>query len=218
MELTFSEGLKQDSIVTWDKILNHKFVIEISKEILSSRKFAFYLIQDRLFLRTFSNILKGASSIPQNAEEKLLIKSLNNGIADEMRMQNEILDELSCEGIENTRISVHSITHDYAFYLRKVYHSRDMVLIVSALAPCPWTYSEIANSLSSNNIRSSVFEKWLGFYSSKESLNQVNQIKTLLNKMALRADEKKKFKMKHYFSISCDYELQFWNVAYSYQE
>ncbi|MDP9210665.1 MAG: hypothetical protein M3N27_01585, partial [Thermoproteota archaeon] len=144
MRLSFSEGLKQESIVTWDKILNHKFVIDISKEILSLRKFAFYLIQDRLFLKTFSNILAGASSITQNGEEKFLIESLNNGIADEMRMQNEILDELGCEGIETTRISVHSITHDYAFYLRKVYHSRDMALIISALAPCPWTYSEIA--------------------------------------------------------------------------
>lgn len=201
----------------WNKILNHEFIIEISKEILSLRKFAFYLIQDRLFLETFSNILKGASSITLNGEEKLLIESLNKGITDEMRMQNEILDELGCEGIETTRISVHSITHDYTLYLKKVYHSRDMALLVSALAPCPWTYSEISNSLSSNKIRSSVFKKWLGFYSTRDSLNQVNQIKTLLNKMAVRADEKKKFKMKHYFSISCDYELQFWNMAYYHQ-
>ena len=45
--ITFTDVLKEYSIETWQKILNHRFIIELSKDILPLNKFIFYLKQDQ---------------------------------------------------------------------------------------------------------------------------------------------------------------------------
>lgn len=217
LNVIFSEDLKYNSGKIWDKILNHKFVIEISNDTLPIGKFIFYLKQDRLFLRTFCNLLDGSSTITLDKEEKKLIEGLLRGVNDEMRMQNEILYDLKYDNIDTVGISMHSITLEYTSYLKSMFHSKEIKLIVSALAPCPWTYYEIASSLSSSDMSIPVYKKWLEFYSSRESLALVNQIKLLLDRMAFSADEKKRVEMRGSFALSCNYELQFWNMAYFHQ-
>ena len=46
----FADILKQYSIETWQKILNHRFIIELSKDILPVNKFLFYLKQDTIVM------------------------------------------------------------------------------------------------------------------------------------------------------------------------
>ncbi|MGE5685298.1 MAG: hypothetical protein ACM3ZS_09175 [Nitrososphaerota archaeon] len=65
-----------------------------------------------------------------------------------------------------------------------------------------------------SNIKSHIVRRWLEFYSSKESILQVNQIKKILNRLSLKVDDIKRKKMKYFFSTYCDYELQFWHMAY----
>lgn len=212
IDVHFTEELKQSNVGVWNKILKHRFLIEISEDILPMKKFVFYLNQDSFFLCVVSNLLTEASKIVSNKEEESLIKSLIRGIRDETQMQKEILDILGDDPKGLSEISTHMITRDYTSYLMKVYHSKDISLIVSALAPCVWTYYEISDSLVSNNIQSEIIKKWLRFYSSKESLKQIDQLKKFLDSVTINAD--KKIRMKYYFSISCDYELEFWDMAY----
>jgi thiaminase (transcriptional activator TenA) len=93
-----------------------------------------------------------------------------------------------------------------------------LAIIVSAMAPCPWTYYEISEALVNTNIETEAYKRWLRFYSSKESEEQLNQINNLMNKLAKNADGRKKIDMKNHFSVSCNYELEFWNMAYSYRQ
>ena len=50
MTIMFADILKQYSIETWQKILNHRFIIELSKDILPVNKFLFYLKQDTIVM------------------------------------------------------------------------------------------------------------------------------------------------------------------------
>lgn len=217
LNVPFSEELKQSNIRVWNKILKHRFLIEISEEILPMKKFSFYLNQDSFFLGVVSNLLAEVSKIVSNKEEESLIKSLICGIRDETQMQKEILDGLKADRINLSEISTHIITRNYTSYLTKACSSQDISLIISALAPCPWTYYEISHSLIRNNIQSEIFKKWSGFYSSKESLEQIDHLKKLLDSVTTNR-YKKQFQMEYYFSISCEYELQFWDMAYNSQQ
>jgi len=60
MVSTFSDALKQHSIKTWNKILSHSFITEITMDILPLDKFTFYLKQDNIFLKEFCNFLQVA--------------------------------------------------------------------------------------------------------------------------------------------------------------
>ena len=87
--------------------------------------------------------------------------------------------------------------------------------IVSVMAPCPWTYLEIAQKLAKIHMGNEPYMKWVQFYSSTESHRQVAEIKDILNRLGEKVDEKCKAKMKNHFANACKYEYLFWEMAYS---
>jgi thiaminase (transcriptional activator TenA) len=215
MSISFSEKLKHNNIDTWNKILNHNFITEIAENVLPIIKFIFYLKQDKIFLRAFCNLLTMASTITDDKEIKLWFEALRESTTKyEIPMQDEILQRLDNNYL-NSGVSAENVTRDYITYMNSVSNSEDLALIVSAIGPCPWTYYEISNALIKKNVKSKAFKKWLQFYSSNESGKQVKELKQVLNKLARNASEKKKIEMNSRFSISCNYELKFWDMAYS---
>lgn len=215
MSISFSEKLKHNNIDTWNKILNHDFITEIAENVLPIIKFIFYLKQDKIFLRAFCNLLIMASTITNDKEIKLWFEALMESTTKyEIPMQDEILQRLDNNYL-NSEVSAEDVTRDYITYMNSVSNSEDLALIVSAIGPCPWTYYEISNALIKKNVKSKAFKKWLQFYSSNESSKQVKELKQVLNKLARNASEKKKIEMNIRFSISCNYELKFWDMAYS---
>jgi thiaminase/transcriptional activator TenA len=215
MSISFSEKLKHNNIDTWNKILNHNFITEIAENVLPIIKFIFYLKQDKIFLRAFCNLLTMASTITDDKEIKLWFEALRESTTKyEIPMQDEILQRLDNNSL-NSGVSAENVTRDYITYMNSVSNSEDLALIVSAIGPCPWTYFEISNALIKKNVKSKAFKKWLQFYSSNESGKQVKELKQVLNKLARNASEKKKIEMNSRFSISCNYELKFWDMAYS---
>ena len=83
------------------------------------------------------------------------------------------------------------------------------------MAPCPWTYLEIAQKLSKITIRNEAYRKWVQFYSSTESNRQVAEIKEILDRLRERVDERSKAIMKNHFANACKYEYFFWEMAYN---
>jgi thiaminase/transcriptional activator TenA len=214
---TFADDLKQSCIDTWNKILNHQFLIEISTNALPIDKFIFYLKQDHIFLIEFCSFLQAVKQKSNDVHlaewfDSLLYSTINF----EMQMQNQILN---CFGISTDSIlnSIPSTTTlNYTSYLRKVLSSSEnMGKIVSAMAPCPWTYFEIAEKLSRYNIENCIFRKWLQFYSSSDSRIQVEDLKNILCALAEETSNKDKLVMKRYFATACNYELLFWDMAYN---
>jgi thiaminase/transcriptional activator TenA len=87
--------------------------------------------------------------------------------------------------------------------------------MVSVMAPCPWTYLEIAQQLSKIPIQNEVYSNWVQFYSSNESCKQVDEIKQILNVLSQNENEKSKDIMKNHFINACKYEFVFWEMAYN---
>jgi thiaminase (transcriptional activator TenA) len=216
--VSFSEELKSTNIDKWNKILSHKFIIEIAEGTLPIGKFVFYLKQDQIFLNSFCDLLAAAARITYDKQTKSWFESLIHTTSKyEIPMQNEILYQLE-DNPEFIGVSAEETTLKYTSYIKRVSDSKNLAIIVSAMAPCPWTYYEISEALIKTNIKTEYYKRWLRFYSSKESEEQLNQIKNIMNKLANSADGSKKIEMKNHFSISCNYELEFWNMAYSYRE
>ena len=111
------------------------------------------------------------------------------------------------------------ITIEYTTYLKRVSSNGAMGEIISAMAPRPWTYLEIAGKLSkSHHVQNNkIYKKWVQFYSSDESRRQINHIKAVLCTLAdekARSDGKDRLAMKKHFATACKYEFLFWDMAY----
>ncbi len=91
-----------------------------------------------------------------------------------MPMQNEILYQLKGNP-EFIGVSAEETTLKYTSYMKRVSDSKNLAIIVSAMAPCPLTYYEISEVLIKTNIKTEAYKQWLRFYSSKESDKQVTK-------------------------------------------
>ena len=76
-------------------------------------------------------------------------------------------------GQNHIPIMSENTTSNYISYLKSARETNDLGILVSAMAPCPWTYFEIANKLTKVSVIIPVYKKWIEFYSSKESQKQV---------------------------------------------
>ena len=146
----------------------------------------------------------------------------------EMKMQRQMLGSLevllstsSAPSVNtNSFVDRHTIvpnrtTLNYTSYLKGVSSTGTFSEIVSVLAPCPWTYLEIAQQLSKYPIHNEVYSNWVQFYSSNESYKQVDEIKQVLNMLSQNENEKSKDIMKNHFANACNYKFLFWEMAYN---
>jgi thiaminase (transcriptional activator TenA) len=219
MAIIFADEMKQYSIENWQKILNHKFIIELSKDVLPINKFLFYLKQDHYFLQEFANLIQSTKQKTIDNPMRKWLEDLYVSTVDfEMKMQRQILYKLSSTFIDNDtiqNISPCKTTRKYTSYLINISSNGTFGEILSAMAPCPWTYLEIAQLLSKFPIKNEIYKNWIEFYSSTESSKQIEEIKQILNISSKNANEKSRYKMKEYFACACKYEYLFWEMSYN---
>ena len=213
-----ADELKQHHIKYWNDLLSHKFILEMAADSLPIEKFAFYLRQDHMFLKEFCIFLLIAKQKSSDQKLKIWFESLYHSTIDsEMQMQRELLLSLGISNIDNNAtIAMASATLNYISFLRQVSSSaKNLEVIVSAMAPCPWSYLEIAQKLSKSDTKMDVYCKWIQFYSSKESQQQIKELKNILSRLYDQADESTKMLMKQHFGAACKYEYNFWETAYN---
>ena len=214
-----ADELKEYHAKYWDDLLSHKFILEMAADSLPIEKFAFYLRQDYIFLKEYGTFLLIARQKSTDQKLKLWLDRLHHSTIDsEMQMQKELL--ISLRGISTidnkSNATMASATLNYISFLRQVSLSaKNLEAIVSAMAPCPWSYLEIAQKLCKGEIKNDVYFKWVQFYSSNESQQQVKELKSILSGLYDRAEDITKMTMKQHFGAACKYEYDFWEAAYN---
>ncbi len=215
-----ADELKQHNIKYWNDLISHKFVLEMADDSLPIEKFVFYLRQDHIFLKEFCAFLLIAKQKSGDQKLRIWFENLYRSTIDsEMQMQRELLLSLGISNIDNNAtiaIAIAPATLNYISFLRQISSSstKNLEVIVSAMAPCPWSYLEIAQKLSKSDSKTDVYCKWIQFYSSKESQQQIKELKNILSRLYDQANESTKRLMKKHFGVACKYEYDFWEMSY----
>ena len=213
-----ADELKQYHIKYWNDLLSHRFILEMAANSLPIEKFTFYLRQDHIFLKEFCSFLLIARQKSTDQKLKMWFDSLYQSTIDsEMQMQRELLLSLGdISNINNNSTSVSSATLDYISFLKQVSSSAGNVeVMISAMAPCPWSYLEIAQKLSKRDIKKNVYSKWIRFYSSNESQQQIKELTNILSTLYDRTHDNIKMVMRQHFGAACKHEYNFWEAAYN---
>jgi thiaminase (transcriptional activator TenA) len=219
-----ADEIKQHNIKYWNDTISHKFILEMADDSLPTERFAFYLRQDHIFLKEFCAFLLAAKQKSSDQKLRIWFGNLYHSTIDsEMQMQRELLLSLGISNIDNnattstTAIAMAPATLNYVSFLRQVSSSstKNLEVIVSAMAPCPWSYLEIAQKMSKSNIKTAVYCKWIQFYSSKESQQQIEELKNILSRLYDQANESTKRLMKEHFGVACKFEYDFWEMSYN---
>ncbi|MDQ4101860.1 MAG: hypothetical protein M3115_06710 [Thermoproteota archaeon] len=218
-----AENLKQHCIAEWNMLLNYnsnKFIAEMTTDTLPVERFIFYLKQDHAFLKEFCYFLLKLRDAAEKPSLKTWCEDLHQSTVNhEMQMQKQLLGSLglSEEDIEMTVLA--RATKNYISFLSKASENTSIEERVSAMAPCPWSYLEIAQEILTtyieNKITNKAYRRWAEFYASEESQHQVEYLKGVLGQLYLSADKPKKLIMERNFCAGCKQEYRFWKMAYN---
>ena len=217
------EKLKQHCIAEWNLLLdynNNRFIAEMTNDSLPAEKFIFYLKQDHAFLKEFCSFLLRLRDAVGDPSVKKWLEGLHQSTVDhEMQMQKQLLVSLGLSEDDIETMVLAGATKNYISFLRKVSASSSIEEKVSAIAPCPCSYLQIAlkmlTSCSENKIRNKAYQRWIEFYASPESQELVEYLKGVLGQLYFSADEAKKLTMERSFCAACRQEYSFWKMAYN---
>ena len=217
----FSTELKYNSIKLWNDILENRFIKDLSTNSLPTERFIFYLLQDRIFLKEFCTFLDKSSKLTNDEDIRKWMGNVVDIIINyELKMQDELLLIM---GYKNTNLTMltspTSVTKDYMDSMKQILANNDnnskLHKIIAFMAPCPWTYYEIAEKIKKEGIlQGDTITKWVDFYSSIESKQQVDFMIHLINDVSKDLTNDERSEMKIYFNKACKHELDFWQAAY----
>jgi thiaminase/transcriptional activator TenA len=225
-----------------DSLPLDKFVFYLKQDHIFLKEFCCFLLNAKQ--KAAASKEKGGGDHPKLAE---WFDGLYHSIIDtEMQMQKELLSSLAAAAARDMSVvrsnstassnaataaaatTATATTSSYISFLRKISSptggssSSSLEAMVSAMAPCPWSYLEIAQKLSKNidednngSIKTEVYRKWIRFYASEESQKQVEELKDILGRLYCNASKPLKLSMQKHFEEACNHEYSFWEMAYN---
>jgi thiaminase/transcriptional activator TenA len=221
--IVVAETLRQRCIAEWNLLLDHnknRFIAEMTNDSLPVEKFIFYLKQDHAFLKEFCSFLLRLSDAVGDPSLKTWLEGLHQSTRQhEMLMQKQLLVSLGLSEEHIETMAPAGATKNYISFLRKISASTSIEEKVSVMAPCPWSYLQIAlemlTACTENKFRNKVYQRWAEFYASQESQQQVEYLKGVLGQLYFSADKAKKLIMERSFCAACRQEYGFWKMAYN---
>ena len=141
----------------------------------------------------------------------------------ELKMQDELLRIIGYNDNDQTILSrLTNVTKDYIDSMKQLLainnDNNKLHRIIAFMAPCPWTYYEIAEKIKKEvMLKGDIIARWVDFYSSFESKQQVDFIIHLLNDVSKDLTNDERSEMKIYFNKACKHELDFWYAAYNHK-
>ncbi|KGO25868.1 transcriptional regulator, partial [Oenococcus alcoholitolerans] len=112
----------------------------------------------------------------------------------------------------------------YESHMHQAAETGQLINIIAALLPCPWTYQEIADKLVKENKNNDAnpFKDWIDFYAAadqkEDDASLTKKLFTKLDDLAEKSSAEAVKQAKRFFLISCELEWEFWQQAYYQQD
>jgi len=220
--MNFSTELIEAGTPILDHIMEHPFVKGIGAGQLSKEALMFYVTQDFNYLNEFLH-----------ADAVALLKSTSR---EDMQIIDNQLDFLLsseseahknfCEVAGTSYKSLQGqpmapTTKLYTNHMLETLKAGDLIDIIAAMTPCPWTYAEIGKKLveQGKNTPDNVFTPWIELYAgtadedSGETPEQLPLFE-ILDREAPKYSRQRLNQAKRSFLESCEFEWDFWEQAY----
>jgi thiaminase (transcriptional activator TenA) len=213
---TFTQLIRQEANQIWEANFNHTFVQGIAKGTLSLESFRYYILQDSYYLSHFARIQAiGASRAEDLSITAKMAAHAQGTYQAELGLHESFMGQLGVTKEDLKSFEPAPTAYAYTSHLYRVAASGSLGEIIAAILPCYWIYYEIGELLKDAAPETPVYQEWIAAYGSDWFSELVNEQINLLDALAENASDKEKEKMKQHFLISCHYELQFWEMAFT---
>jgi len=216
MAESFSSRLWDSISDIYEAILAHPFLTGLTDGTLPEEAFAFYVIQDALYLRDYARALATvASRAPTASAMRMFATHAAEANAAELELHGALLDELgiSREMLERAEPAPTNLA--YTSYLLATVRGGSYAEGVGAVLPCYWIYAAVGKKLLVSGSADPRYQRWIATYGGDDYGEVVADAIAELDRVSPGLSEDELTQVRGHFRSTSRYEWMFWQMGWT---
>jgi len=212
---SFSARLWDEIAGIYQAILAHPFVTGLTDGTLPAESFAFYVIQDALYLRRYAQALAVvASKAPTTAETEMFARHAAGVVAVEMGLHHSLMADLGLDPAAVDAAQEAPTTLAYNSYLLASVRGGSYAEGVGTVLPCYWIYGEVGRHLLGQGSPDPRYQKWIDTYGGEEFDAEVRDVMAVTDRLGPALSQAERDLVRGHFVATSRYEWMFWDMGY----
>lgn len=213
----FSAQLHALTRPVWEAQHEHPFVRGIGDGTLPVEIFGYWLRQDYLYLIDYARLFAaGVLRAPDLATMTTMAQLVHEILHTEMALHRSYVAEFGITAEDLEREVKAPTCQGYTDFLLRTATTGDFAELLAALLPCVWGYAEVGQRLAGRGRPADErYARWIAMYASDEFGALGAWCRGLVDRVAEGAAADVRERMERAFVTSSQYELAFWEMAWS---
>ena len=212
---SWSARLWADIRPTFDAILAHPFLTGLTDGSLPHDAFAFYVVQDAIYLHGYAQALAAVASrasTPSQAE--MFARHAADAIAVEKTLHGSLLADLGIDPVAAEQVELAPTNLAYTSYLLAAVGNGSYAEGVGAVLPCYWIYWEVGKELLRRGSPDPRYRQWIDTYGSEAFGDVVQAVIDVTDEMGPGLGTAERARVHRHFRTTSRYEWMFWDMGY----
>ena len=211
----FTDTLWQDIAELNKKNLALPFIRDLTAGTLDHKRFKFYVMQDSLYLNSYSRALSLTAAKATHADAMLrFAKSAQEAITVERALHAGFLRQFGVSDAELKKAEKSPACAAYTNFLLATAAVGSYEELAAAILPCFWIYWYVGHEIAKVAKPDNPYIKWINTYTDPGFEEAVKAVIALTEEAAQNATLETCAAMRKAFVLSSVYEWMFWDSAY----
>src|SRR5260370_487234 len=181
---SFRAELWQGVAGVYDAILAHPFLTGLTDGSLPHDAFAFYVVQDAIYLQGYARALAAvASRAPTPGQTEMFARHAADALAVEQTLHGSLLAELGIDPVSAEQAEPAPTNLAYISYLLTTARTGSYAGAVRAVLPLYWIYGEVGKELLRRGSPDPRYRQWIDMYGSEEFGDVVQAVIDLADRL-----------------------------------
>ena len=217
----FIHRLMTKSAVVFSRIYTHPFNQQLCAGTLSNETFKFYLEQDALYLRDFSQALKLIAHRCTDRRHAQQFRQLSEDmISYELNIHFRYLKRINPDTFFSTRqhppLQKIPVIANYGEYLLNAASKAPIAEAIASCVPCFLTYNELGLRMNNHCQQNNPYRDWIASYSRPQFTTSTQMMVQTMSELAdMMPCPTQQERISSSFLRSVEFELMFFDAAHT---
>ena len=214
----FTDELWAGAADIYTAILAHPFLAGLTDGSLPEDAFAYYVVQDAIYLRGYAQALAAVGSrAPDGRGIEMFSRHAAEIITVERALHDTLLAELGIDPASVEPAEAAPTTLVYVSYLLATARGASYAEGAGAVLPCYWIYWEVGKELLRRGSPDPRYATWISTYGGDDYGAVVRQVIEVIEAMAAGLAPAERALVHQHFRTTSRYEWMFWDMGYRRQ-
>lgn len=212
----FTSVLWRSGSDIFDAIVGSPFLVELQDGTLSDDSFAYYLIQDGRYIKSYLRNLAGlASKAPEDWVFEMLIGHMHGSIGAELTLFQELSSMLDSTWLGSEQVETSPTGAAYMSWITSWCQRGSFLEGLVSVLPCYWIYARIGALLTESGSPHPAFARWIASYGEVDFDRVTAEALDCVDRLALGCTESELRRCVDIYRQGSRYEWMFWDSAYA---